>query len=488
MEAPAADPEVRRGLVIATTRRTAGMAEAERRLTRCAVVAVVFGAPRQVELVDVKRAMAMRFRIQEDAVKVSPRALGEMLLIFDDTAVRDRVLSGQGPLVLGQLSLLVAPWSRFRRASPAKLLYKVRVCLEGVPEHAWDIDSVASLFDPSMLIDEVDHEVRREEETGCFRLWVWMDAVEKLKTRGVLQLEEPREVGSPEMHFPEINITQEVPARWGQVSMLGHPVLIHLDHVVDFTCPPESSPSSGMSCDSGVSGLPSEDGAIDPWPARWGYRWYLNYEDVDFPPPPPRAPVHSRLRFPDAGGSGGGGGRRTYGSGSGYREAIVGMQQLGGGGRQRQEREGSGGGNGGGGRRRAELPEAPPLIDTAVLEDAPTGSDPFPCTVEDLQVSHMQLHGRETMDLDGMDVGGRKMCQRDRRLVLVKESWLWARVSRRSWPRLCRRKAGRMRKGGRRPMWRWGACMAFLMQASPLVHVRCSRRAPARMEWRETTL
>lgn len=171
MEAPAADAAVRRGLVIATSRRSAGQAEAERRLARCAVVAVVVGSARQFEIVDVKRAVAIKFRIDEEAVKVSLRALGEMLLIFDDAAVRDRVLAGRGPLVLGRISLLVAPWSRFRRASPSKLLYKVRVCLEGVPEHAWDIESVASLFDPSMLIDGIDHEVRREEETGYFRLW-----------------------------------------------------------------------------------------------------------------------------------------------------------------------------------------------------------------------------------------------------------------------------------------------------------------------------
>lgn len=167
------------------------------------------------------------------------------------------------------------------------------------------------MSDPSMLIDVIDHEVRREEETGCFRLWVWMDVVGKLKTRGVRHLEEPPERGSPGMHFPDLNILKEVPQRLGQVDMFGHPVLIHLDHVVDFTCPPDSSPDSGMRCGSGISGLPSEDSAVEPWPCRWGYRWYLNYEDGLFPLPPPRASAHSRLRFNDAGGRGGGGGRRT---------------------------------------------------------------------------------------------------------------------------------------------------------------------------------
>lgn len=186
MEPPAADLVVRQGLVMGTARRTAAQAEAERRLSRCAVGAVVVRSPPPFEIVDVMRVVAMRYRIREDAVKVSLRATWELLLIFDEVAVRDEIQRGQGPLVLGRVTFMVAPWSRFHRASPAKMLYKVRVCLEGVPEHAWDVDSVASLFDPSMLIDGVDSEVRREEEIGCFRLWVWMDAVEKLKIRGVL--------------------------------------------------------------------------------------------------------------------------------------------------------------------------------------------------------------------------------------------------------------------------------------------------------------
>ncbi|XBI41993.1 hypothetical protein VPH35_126386 [Triticum aestivum] len=410
MEAPAADAAVRRGLVIATSRRSA-----ERRLTRCAVVAVVVGSARQFEIIDVKRAVAMKFRIDEEAIKVSLRALGEMLLLFDDAAVRDRVLAGRGPLVLGRISLLVAPWSRFQRVSPAKLLYKVRVCLEGVPEHAWDIESVALLFDPSMLIDSIDHEVRREQETGCFRLWVWMDA-----TRGVLQLEEPMEEGSPGMHFPELNITQEVPRCWGQVAMLGHPVLIHLDHVIDFTCPP--SPDSGMSCDSGISGMPSEDGMVPDWPARWGYRWFLNYEDGDFPPPPPRDSVHSRLRFPDAGGNGGGGGRRTYGSGSGFRQASVGMQQAEQGGRSHQGRAGSGGGAGGGGRRRCGWPEeglaVPPLIDMVEANGAPAAVDPFACAHGVLGLSVLLQQGTLAAPgvptaQDGMGEGGQRAVEEE---------------------------------------------------------------------------
>lgn len=220
------------------------MAEAERHLCRHAVIATVVGACPSLEIFEVKRAMAMHFRFQEESVEVTLHTTGEFLLNFTDSRLRDLVLRHHGALHLGRVSFLLTPWSRFRRATPAKLPYKVRVCLEGVPEHEWDVGSVSTLFDPSCIIDGIDHEELSEQESGCLRLWVWMDNIEKLRTRGILRLEEPREVGSPDMHYPDIGMLEEVPARWGQIGLLGTPVLIHLDGVS--TSPTRRTPAAAM--------------------------------------------------------------------------------------------------------------------------------------------------------------------------------------------------------------------------------------------------
>lgn len=80
--------------------------------------------------------MAMHFCFCEDDVKVTLRATSKFHLIFDDAQVCDTVLRAQVTLQLGWVSFLLAPWTRSRRASPAKMVYKVRVCLEGVLEHS----------------------------------------------------------------------------------------------------------------------------------------------------------------------------------------------------------------------------------------------------------------------------------------------------------------------------------------------------------------
>lgn len=121
------------------------------------------------------------------------------------------------------------------------------------------------------------------------------------------------------------------------------------------------------------------------WTNRWGYRWFLSYEDGDNPPPPPRASVHARLRFPDTGGAGGsggaGGGRRRYGDGDGVPLASAGLLQVGAGRGDRRQ-----GGHAEVGRRHAGGQEAllPPLIDTDSASGPTTSGDPFAASDEAL--------------------------------------------------------------------------------------------------------
>jgi hypothetical protein len=105
-------------------------------------------------------------------------------------------------------------------------------------------------------------------------------------------------VDSPLFHFPELGVEADLPVCVGPIKTLSYDVLLHLDRVFDFSVSPASSPESHMSIHSDVSGLPSEGSSSLATPTTWAYRWFLGLEAGSFPPPPPRAPVHSRLRFP----------------------------------------------------------------------------------------------------------------------------------------------------------------------------------------------
>lgn len=312
----AAPGGVRGGVAFATAARNAMMAEAERSLTRLAVVAVVIGHWPNLELSEVMRAFAVRFGIAEEKIKVTWRTCGELLIRFSEPADRDRVVAARGPHVFGQISFALSPWSRFRKAEVSHMWQKIRVCLEGVPESAWDWETVKPLFGGKVLFDEIDTCCYAEKESACFKVWVWTKDVDKLATRGVLTLEEPAEVPFPHLHFPELEIMAEEQARLGPVKLLDHPILIHLDRVHVFNPSPASSLDSGL-CDSSViSGLPSDGFSESSEVTKWHYNWHLGYEAGSFPPSRPRGPVHSRLQFPGDhrdrdGPNGGSQGRRS---------------------------------------------------------------------------------------------------------------------------------------------------------------------------------
>uniref|UniRef100_A0ACD5YMS6 Uncharacterized protein n=1 Tax=Avena sativa TaxID=4498 RepID=A0ACD5YMS6_AVESA len=257
--------------------------------------------------------------MSEDLIRIEMHAAGEYLLIFDNISDRNAAVQWQGAVSVGSAKFILSPWSRFRGASAGRLNYRARICLEGVPRSAHQVEAVRSLFGANDIIDCVDDIICSKEESGCFRLWVWMGDVAALARRGRLDLEEPLEVDSPLMHYPELGIEADPPIRAGPIKTLSYDIILHLDRVTDFSGSPASSPGSNVSYHSDVSGLPSDTSMTQAFPTNWAYRWFLGYEAGTFPPPS-RAPVHSRIRFPDGHGRNGGGGSGGGGAGGGRRD------------------------------------------------------------------------------------------------------------------------------------------------------------------------
>jgi hypothetical protein len=207
------------------------------------------------------------------------------------------------------------------------------------------VDTIRGLFAAS---DIIDTNINSKEESACCRVWVWMEDVGKLARRGKLDLEEPLEVDSPLLHFPELGIEAGALSRRGPLKTLSYDVILHLDRVLDYSSSPPSSPDSHVSFHSDVSGMPSEISMSPACPTTWGYRWFLGFEAGTFPQPPARPSVQSRLRFPDRRDGDGGDGA---GSGTGDRRSSRHGEQDGG-----NLRRYGGGGQGGAGFGRSQSP------------------------------------------------------------------------------------------------------------------------------------
>ena len=179
------------------------------------------------------------------------------------------------PLYVGSTRLGFMPWTRQRGATTGKLLYRARVCFEGVPRHAWQVSTVAPLFEAGTMIEGVDDTRKREEdESACFCIWVWSIDPSALAKCGTLRLAEPVLPPESEPHFPELGIHAGIRYRSGPAEQLKYEVIIHLDEVWDYSPPDRRQPSFG-SYDSDDMLEESEE----EWPVRHQFAWFLGVQD-----------------------------------------------------------------------------------------------------------------------------------------------------------------------------------------------------------------
>ncbi|KAG2608099.1 hypothetical protein PVAP13_4NG286300 [Panicum virgatum] len=282
-------------MVVACAGRTIAIREAERDMTLHALLAVQMDARVPLSCETVRRDALHQLRIPACGLLVTKVREASFLLRFERPEQRNAALRG-GPLMAGHTKLHVMPWSRQYRASGSKLKYRVRVCTEGVPAHAAQVETVVQLFPSSSFIGKIDTEVETEDEKACLCIWVWAVDPDAIAKEGVLRMEEPVE-------FSEEELSE---LRNEAARMLDYKVLLHLDRVVDYTSS-QSSPS-WKSYASVSSGIPDET-VEDEWPVKRKFSWQLGVKDGQHVPW--RISVHGRLgerrrdRSPSDDGNGG---------------------------------------------------------------------------------------------------------------------------------------------------------------------------------------
>jgi hypothetical protein len=62
------------------------------------------------------------------------------------------------------------PWSRRFGGKIGMLKFRARVCIEGVPPHVRQAETVAQLFSGPLFVDEVDDRIEKEAEKWCFTI------------------------------------------------------------------------------------------------------------------------------------------------------------------------------------------------------------------------------------------------------------------------------------------------------------------------------
>ncbi|RLN33881.1 hypothetical protein C2845_PM03G24540 [Panicum miliaceum] len=272
--------------ITACTARTPALVEEERNLELHALLAVQMDGRVKLSDEQVRRDALRQLRISEWSLRVTKTAAATFLLRFSEPATRTAAL-GVREIRAGHTALRLRPWTRQHGAQASKVKYRVRLCLEGVPSHAWQCEVVTPLFAPRSFV-ELFCDKRYTEKEECLCLWIWTDDPTGLAKSGTLRIEEPITV--TEEYFIHLGNMGSPYVRSDQAELLKHEVMIHVDQVQDFTTPPASPVRSE---DSATSGLPSEESGSE-WPVNYRYSWALGVKDGEVFVPQ-RQSVHDRL-------------------------------------------------------------------------------------------------------------------------------------------------------------------------------------------------
>ncbi|KAG2573650.1 hypothetical protein PVAP13_7KG268510 [Panicum virgatum] len=291
MEGIPGEPERCPSRVTACAGRTVATREAERDLELHSLVAVQLDARQRLTCDQVHHDLVRQLRIPGFALGVTMLKTATFLLRFGQPAQRNAVL-GRGPLVAGSTRLHIMPWTRqFGAVSSSMLNFRVHVCIEVIPSHTTDVETISKLFSSRTIVDRVDQELRKEEDTACVCVWVTTSDPDSIAHNEFF-------IRLGNMEPPEVHP--------GPARMLDYEVILHVDEVIDFTPLPVSP--SWRSYESETSGIP-DDSLDDEWPVKHRFSWQLGVPDRG--QSPPRVPVHDRLgagrrdRSPDRGLGGG---------------------------------------------------------------------------------------------------------------------------------------------------------------------------------------
>ncbi|CAL4909365.1 unnamed protein product [Urochloa decumbens] len=266
--------------------RSAAM-EAEETRLRFALTAQVGNASTEFSANDVSRAVADAAQLDATLFPVVRTFPASYLVVCSTQEARDRALA-ISPAPLAATFLSLRPWTRLVRANSRTLYHQVGLELDGIPEHAWDLDTASKLLAKHAWVERLDPDTASKADMSTFKLTAWAKDPFDIPASRTLCIAEPE----PRVDYPDKErrrIFANVVPYLRQKVVLEYPISIHLRSITDFS---SRTPSSSESS-------PSEDGDSGPdgHPDRsYGHRRGVGPRLTGF-----------RRRQNIAGGGGGGG-------------------------------------------------------------------------------------------------------------------------------------------------------------------------------------
>nr|TKW10301.1 hypothetical protein SEVIR_6G154300v2 [Setaria viridis] len=215
-------------------------------------MAVVTWAVRGQEPVDprdIERAIREEFRLRHGEVTVSHHFPEAFLIKFKYSHHCTEALQ-KGKAAGSGVEVYFTKWRSLRDAEGAALLFRVRLCLDGVPMHAWRADIVERLIGSTCALEAIDTNLEQPHETKTIDLWAWTANPSSIPKCAWLtftgRARDPR--------LEDVMVSKTPPGQWQRG--VKHCVILHLEEIQDYTLASVNL-DDRTSCTPSIRRLPS---------------------------------------------------------------------------------------------------------------------------------------------------------------------------------------------------------------------------------------
>jgi hypothetical protein len=214
---------------------------------------------------EVREALASRFDLDADALRLRRAAPGSFIVLFPSEELAGQVFSGGPSLFVPPLRLHIKRWTRQAFASGGSVLSSlIDVELRGIPAHLWGLETAEVLLGPYCLVQGLHPDSISGEDLSVIRLSAWC--------RSPVELPKVLDLHAVEPAVPDED------GVWIPRSLV-FPVLVKI-------IGPE-----GVLVEEQLQPPPSDPSDDEPGPSRRARRVQRLGDQASLP----RASVHSRL-------------------------------------------------------------------------------------------------------------------------------------------------------------------------------------------------
>ncbi|CAN6345413.1 unnamed protein product [Urochloa humidicola] len=171
---------------------------AEEARLRYAMIAQVGNASKDFSAAEVARAVADETGLAIESFPTTPSFPKSFLIVCSSLEARDRALSAS-PIPMAATFLSLRPWTRIVRANVKTLYRRVGIEIDGIPEHAWDLNTASKLLTNHTWIECLDQATTDKTNFSTFKLFAWTPDPFGIPASKTLCIAEPE----PQVHYPD---------------------------------------------------------------------------------------------------------------------------------------------------------------------------------------------------------------------------------------------------------------------------------------------